>query len=282
MHLPEMDPKRTKWETFKAFHVEHSKHHSLQFHQFDTGELLVQHNTTEPGARTRYPALNLEVVSTIDSERFPSLQMPDGTRVTRTHVAEYKNQTLLVDRDTGRVTSLQCHSTTSDRRAAGIPERFITGPGCWGSPTWFPGPGRHAITAERIIVSQPRPMTTATRAEKAQLIASCMMWAEMSFDHWPLHQKQQFVDFAYVRLVAERMGEQPYRAPVSGSLAPYHTGANISLEFEPGVTTFDRISVTQKTWVALNGKLPTKRVVTYHPYLMLAPTPALEAQETDA
>ena len=140
MQCPPMDPKPLKWEKFKAFHVEHTRNHSCQIYQFDTGEVVILTSQPEPNARIRYPKLGLRIVSTID-DRFPALVTPEGVPVSRAHLIENGNQCLLIDEETRRVVHYNVAHRLQSGGRRGFRSASLRVPACGALPRGSPGRG---------------------------------------------------------------------------------------------------------------------------------------------
>ncbi len=131
MKLVPLDPKFRRWDTYREFHMgvgqnsirQSDRHNLSSFVQFETGEVVCNLTSPNPGFRGEYPLLNLAVYSTSD-EKCPKLFLRNGTPVAKAWLEPRGQQILLLDRCTTRAVALR---PPSEKDATDhLPERFVT------------------------------------------------------------------------------------------------------------------------------------------------------------
>ena len=187
MILPDFDRNTCSWDAFKRPYNLHCTGYHTTFVQFDTGELICIKNTFNPDQRRFFKQLNVSIVGTGDPH-CPKFVTPDGRAISKTTLARFKMQTLLVDHDTRRVVALR-RQARNERIGVYSTGGTVFKPADWQphvpvslrleAYAYFPGPGEPP-QGDRITLTWPKALTDDEKAHKDAMIRASKAWVEMT------------------------------------------------------------------------------------------------------
>ena len=196
MILPDFDRNNCSWDAFKRPHNLHGTSYYTTFVQFDTGELICTKNAFNPDQRRFFKQLNVSIVGTGDPH-CPKFVTPDGRAISKTVLARFKMQTLLVDHDTRRVVALNSHARNVRTGAYNTGDMVIK-PADWQAHVpvslrleayaYFPGPGEPP-QGDRVKLTWPNALTDDEKAHKDAMIRASKAWVAMTATKRKHHAK---------------------------------------------------------------------------------------------
>lgn len=171
MNKIEFDEGKRRWDHWRAFH----NYLAGGFVLFDTGEMVLTSSSFDPGGRTKYGAVGVEIIGTNDWHPYV-LKSPDGRKLMKSWLDVKGQQQLAVDLHTGIAVSIENrggHRFPAEWQKA-IPTRFH------GQCTvYWPGAERTPIGGSIKIV-RPRAMIEDEKKHLAALKDAAM--AQRTFE----------------------------------------------------------------------------------------------------